>query len=140
MSPPPTAKKSASTAHDHNKVLEVQHAKYSGVPAVVVSHLTSSLHKVILNGSCHCLDCPCVVLTSASGSIIIHSSLKMFSTVNIIMGWPFSKIWVQARIRQQTGEERAGHYLLQQLSVAVQRGNSVSIRGSVGGLSSSLFR
>ena len=44
-----------------------------------------------------------------------------------------------SRIRQQTGEERAGHYLLQQLSVAVQRGNSVSIRGSIGGLSSSLF-
>ena len=39
------------------------------------------------------------------------------------------------RIRHQT-KEKGGHYLLQQLSVAVQRENSISIRGSLGSLSS----
>ncbi len=34
-----------------------------------------------------------------------------------------------SRIRQRTGEQKAGHYLQQQLSVAVQRGNSISISG-----------
>lgn len=36
------------------------------------------------------------------------------------------------RIRQQTGESKALPYLLQRLSVAVQRGNSASVLGSLG--------
>ena len=43
------------------------------------------------------------------------------------------------RIQQRTGEDKAGHYLLQQLSVAVQRGNYISISDSLGGLSSHTF-
>jgi len=38
------------------------------------------------------------------------------------------------RIRQRTGEAKASAYLLQRVSVAVQRGNAISILGSVGGL------
>ena len=43
------------------------------------------------------------------------------------------------RIQQRTGEDIAGHYLLQQLSIAVQRGNYILIRDSMGGLSSHTF-
>ena len=39
------------------------------------------------------------------------------------------------RVMQCTGEVKARTYLLQRLSVAVQRGNAVSVMGSVGGLS-----
>ena len=42
------------------------------------------------------------------------------------------------RIGHHTREEKAGHYLLQ-LSVAVQRGNFISIRGSLGSPSSHPF-
>ncbi len=38
------------------------------------------------------------------------------------------------RIQLRTGEEKAPLYLLQQVSIAVQRGNCVSVRGSIGGL------
>ena len=38
-----------------------------------------------------------------------------------------------ARMKQQSGEERAFQYLMQQLSVAMQRGNSVAVGGTVGG-------
>ena len=44
-----------------------------------------------------------------------------------------------ARMREQSGEERAGQYLLQQLSVAVQRGNAVSVMGTVDGHPSDFF-
>ena len=36
------------------------------------------------------------------------------------------------RMKQRTGEERALTYLLQRLSVAIQRGNSASAMGSIG--------
>ena len=36
------------------------------------------------------------------------------------------------KLRQQTGEEKAADYLIQQLSIAVQQGNAISILGSVG--------
>ena len=36
------------------------------------------------------------------------------------------------RMKQRTGEERALRYLLQRLSVAIQRGNSASAMGSIG--------
>ena len=39
-----------------------------------------------------------------------------------------------ARMRRQSGEERAFQYLMQQLSVAVQRGNAVAVGGTVGGM------
>ena len=39
------------------------------------------------------------------------------------------------RVRQCTGEVKARAYLLQRLSVAVQRGNAASVLGSVGGQS-----
>ena len=37
------------------------------------------------------------------------------------------------RARRQSGDERAASFLLQRLSVAVQRGNTVSILGGSGG-------
>ena len=37
------------------------------------------------------------------------------------------------RIASETGESRAGEYLLQRLSVAVQRGNSAAVLGGAGG-------
>ena len=46
---------------------------------------------------------------------------------------------LETRLWKKTGEEKAGHYLLQQLSVAVQRGNYISIMGSVGGFFSDTF-
>ena len=39
------------------------------------------------------------------------------------------------RVRQCTGEVKARAYLLQCLSVAIQRGNAASVLGSVGGQS-----
>ena len=39
------------------------------------------------------------------------------------------------RIRQRSGEVKAHQYLLQRLSVAVQRGNAISVLSSVGELS-----
>ena len=39
------------------------------------------------------------------------------------------------RVRQHTGEVKAKAYLIQRLSVAVQRGNAASVLGSVGGRS-----
>ena len=51
---------------------------------------------------------------------------------------PLSKAFLKdlgGRIQQQTGEARAHEYLLQRLAVAVQRGNAISILGSVGDLS-----
>ena len=36
------------------------------------------------------------------------------------------------RIRQRSGEVKAHHYLMQRLSVAVQRGNAISVLSSVG--------
>ena len=39
------------------------------------------------------------------------------------------------RVRQCTGEVKAKAYLLQRLSVAVQRGNAASVLGSLRGLS-----
>jgi len=39
------------------------------------------------------------------------------------------------RVTQCTGEVKARTYLLQRLSVALQRGNAVSVMGSVGGRS-----
>ena len=39
------------------------------------------------------------------------------------------------RVTQYTGEVKARTYLLQRLSVALQRGNAVSVMGSVGGRS-----
>ena len=41
---------------------------------------------------------------------------------------------VSRRIRQRTGEVKAHQYLLQRLLVAVQRGNAISVMGSMGGL------
>ena len=35
------------------------------------------------------------------------------------------------RLRYQTGEEKAGTYLIQRLSIAVQQGNAISILGSL---------
>ena len=35
------------------------------------------------------------------------------------------------RVRAQTGDERAGQYLLQRISLEVQRGNAASVLGSV---------
>ena len=37
------------------------------------------------------------------------------------------------RVRRQTGDERAASFLLQRISVAVQRGNAVSILGGLRG-------
>ena len=37
------------------------------------------------------------------------------------------------RARRKSGDERAASFLLQRLSVAVQRGNAVSILGAQGG-------
>ena len=37
------------------------------------------------------------------------------------------------RIKQRTGEVKARSYLLQRLSVAVQRGNATSVLGTIGG-------
>ena len=48
---------------------------------------------------------------------------------------PQSMIFVRdlgRRLAQVTGEERSTTYLLQNLSVAVQRGNAASIRGTTG--------
>ena len=36
------------------------------------------------------------------------------------------------RVQQRTGEVRAHAYLLQRLTVAIQRGNALSVAGSVG--------
>ena len=45
------------------------------------------------------------------------------------------------RLRQVTGDDDTHYHLLQRLSVAVQRGNSASVLGSVGGLNMpDLFR
>ena len=41
---------------------------------------------------------------------------------------------VSRRIRQRTGEVKAHQYLLQRLLVAVQRGNAISVMGSMSGL------
>lgn len=48
--------------------------------------------------------------------------------------WSFWRILGQ-RIRQRTRKDRACKYLLQQLSVAVQRGNTVLVMGWVGAIS-----
>jgi len=39
---------------------------------------------------------------------------------------------INRRITESTGELRATEYLLQRLSVAIQRGNAASVLGSVG--------
>ena len=45
--------------------------------------------------------------------------------------------WLINNVRLQF-KERAGQYLMQQLSVAVQRGNAVAVKGPVGGPTSDL--
>ena len=40
------------------------------------------------------------------------------------------------KIKQHTGEEKTLHYMLQQLAVAVQRGNALAVLGAVGSSSS----
>ena len=47
---------------------------------------------------------------------------------------------LETRLWQLTKEESAGQYLLQQLTGAVQRGNSISVRGFVGGLPNNIKR
>ena len=42
-------------------------------------------------------------------------------------------------LKNVTGEPAARHYLIQKLSVAVQRGNAAAILGSMGGLATSIF-
>ena len=91
--------------------------------------------------------CPDTAPTSGVGAVAAMAEerkLKKYDSMSshhIIMPVVFETLgavgprslqFLSNRIRKTTGEVKAHQYLLQQLSVAVQRGNAASVLGSVG--------